>query len=915
MRPHLRTHVDRTLARAGLEVLESRCLFADGTAWQPLTLQFAGPTSDEQASSPNPFLDYRLNVTFTHSSGTSYTVPGYFDGNGNGGPSGNVWRTKFTPDRAGDWSWSASFRAGTNVAIDLNANAGSPTSFNGQSGSLDIAAPNLNAPGFLGRGMLKYAGSHYFKTLDGRPWVKGGANSPENFLGYEGFDNTPLGEHTYSAHVDDWNAGDPDWNNGAGKGIIGAINYLADTGINSIYLLPMNIGGDGKDTWPFAGPIDESGDPDNGNLHYDVSKLAQWETVFSHAQAKGLMLHMVLMEAEGENKEELDEGTLGVERMLFYREMVARFGHHNAVQWNISEEYNYKMPLSPDAIKSFAGYLQSVDPYDHPITVHNYSGVNAFDPFLGDSRFSATSFQTSGSDGGKGDTIEAYRTKSTAAGRPVVVMLDEARGVTTSNLTMQRKDILWPTLLSGGGVEFYMGSEDASLEDFHKYDALYTWTGYALKFMNEELPYDQMSPADNLLSGETSDLGQVFAKSGTIYAAYIPNASSTGSIDLTAATGEVILRWFNPRTGEFVGVGTSLNGGGVRALGAPPGGSTSDDWLALLTRTGGSVEEPPPDPDPVGGEAPKNLAIALNHDDYVRLTWSNGEYPSRSTLIVERANLTAGTGYVTIASLRTSRISHTDDEVQPGVRYGYRIRAVTGDGVVGPYSSAVSITTPGGGPVVVAPAAPSGLTATASGQDRINLAWVDNASDEDTYVVERAAAANGPWTVRATLNANVTSFADTGLNASTTYVYRVRALRDDGMASTYSATAWATTAAPTSPTFGIARLVLVDAETGDDLLVLADGMTLSVATLGTRKWNVRAEVMGAVESVRFALNDDSDYRTENEPIYTLAGDSDGAYRTWSPSNGLQTLAVTAYTKDRAAGTASEAFIVSFNVTA
>ena len=61
----------------------------------------------------------------------------------------------------------------------------------------------------------------------------------------EGFDNTPprYASHEFTAHVQDWQPGNPDWNDGAGKGIIGVLNYIAEQGANSIYFLPMNIGG------------------------------------------------------------------------------------------------------------------------------------------------------------------------------------------------------------------------------------------------------------------------------------------------------------------------------------------------------------------------------------------------------------------------------------------------------------------------------------------------------------------------------------------------------------------------------------------------------------------------------------------------------------------------------------------------
>jgi hypothetical protein len=63
-------------------------------------LSFTGPNASETTASPNnPFLDYRLNVTFTGPSGQKYVVPGFFDGDGNGGGTGNVWRARFAPDQ------------------------------------------------------------------------------------------------------------------------------------------------------------------------------------------------------------------------------------------------------------------------------------------------------------------------------------------------------------------------------------------------------------------------------------------------------------------------------------------------------------------------------------------------------------------------------------------------------------------------------------------------------------------------------------------------------------------------------------------------------------------------------------------------------------------------------------------------
>lgn len=73
--------------------------------WHPITVSFTGPYASETDVSPNPFLDYRLQVKFTGPSGQTYNVPGFFDGNGSGGSAGDLWRVRFSPDEAGTWSY------------------------------------------------------------------------------------------------------------------------------------------------------------------------------------------------------------------------------------------------------------------------------------------------------------------------------------------------------------------------------------------------------------------------------------------------------------------------------------------------------------------------------------------------------------------------------------------------------------------------------------------------------------------------------------------------------------------------------------------------------------------------------------------------------------------------------------------
>lgn len=570
--------------------------------WHAGTLSFSGPMTNQTADRPNPFLDYRLQVRFTGPSGQVHSVPGYYDGNGAGGAAGNVWKARFTPDEPGRWSYRASFRQGSRAAISLDETAGSPASFDGASGSFGVAARNPNAPGFTRWGRLAYAGRHYLKFKDGPYWIKGGTDDPENFLGYAGFDHTPA-SHRYAVHVADWRSGDPDW--GGGKGIIGALNYLASRHVNSIYFLTMNIGGDGKDVWPFAGNPDPNGSAANDNLHYDIGKLRQWEMVFDHAQRRGIFLHFVLDEGEEANKRELDDGELGTERKLYYRELAARFSHHLALEWNLCEEYNLGFDFGPRRIQDFAAYLRAVDPYGHPITVHpSGDPLKALSFMFGNKLFDMTSVQL---DRRRIDTlVEAFRSATARAGRPLPISMDEftvdhgqkQAWIPVDDAELHRKQKLWPTYLSGGMLEFIL-EDSLKVESFKtpQREALWNYTWYARRFL-EALPFQEMEPADDLASGagtmpvglgraQTFPLGaQVLAKPGAVYAVYLPKANPTGTIDLSGARGAFRMRWYNPRTGAFEGSARTVTGGARVALGPPPAGP-EEDWAVLLEKAAG----------------------------------------------------------------------------------------------------------------------------------------------------------------------------------------------------------------------------------------------------------------------------------------------------------------------------------------
>jgi len=106
------------------------------------TLSFTGPQTSETAS-PNPFTDYRLLVTFVHQE-KKMTVRGFYAADGDAANSsaaaGNVWQARFTPDRAGTWTWSAKLKTGSNIAINADATSGDDVKLKTTTGTIEVVA-------------------------------------------------------------------------------------------------------------------------------------------------------------------------------------------------------------------------------------------------------------------------------------------------------------------------------------------------------------------------------------------------------------------------------------------------------------------------------------------------------------------------------------------------------------------------------------------------------------------------------------------------------------------------------------------------------------------------------------------------------------------------------------------------------
>lgn len=586
--------------------------------WHTLTLDINGPFAHERDNTPNPFLDYKLTATFTNGT-TEYTVPGYFAADGNAAETsaekGTIWRVHFTPDHEDIWTYRIDFIKAKQVAI--NNAAGSPIEgIHGKTGTFTIVSTDKAGRDLRAKGRLQYVGKHHLRFAEtGEYFLKAGADAPETFLAYKEFDGTTTSGHplkTWSPHIRDWNPGDPVWQKNKGKGIIGALNYLAEKGANAFSFLSYNAGGDGDNVWPFI----ERNEP----FHFDCSKLDQWRIVFDHAQQKGLYLHVKLQETENDDKRgkgkgtafALDGGKTGPERKLYLREIIARFSHELALNWNLGEENTQSI----EEQLAMAEWIKATDPYNHHLVIHTYPNRQnkVYPKLIGDrSPLTGASLQNSSKSVHK-LTVKWVK-ESAKAGRPWVVANDEQGSASVGappdtgyqgfdpatprkyklkscpSMHDIRKTVLWGNLMAGGaGVEYYFGyklpQNDLLCQDWRSREKTWDYSRIALEFFHKNnIPFQSMTNADQRIGNQKHDNTKYcLADPGNLYLIYLPDGG-TANIDLTDSPGTFTIQWFNPKTGGNLQTTypKTLKGGTTVSIGNPPD-KQKDDWLAILKK-------------------------------------------------------------------------------------------------------------------------------------------------------------------------------------------------------------------------------------------------------------------------------------------------------------------------------------------
>ncbi|MBI2852024.1 MAG: fibronectin type III domain-containing protein, partial [Chloroflexi bacterium] len=207
--------------------------------------------------------------------------------------------------------------------------------------------------------------------------------------------------------------------------------------------------------------------------------------------------------------------------------------------------------------------------------------------------------------------------------------------------------------------------------------------------------------------------------------------------------------------------------------------------------------------------APGRLTAVVINARQANLSWVDNS-ADETDFRLERADdagFTAGLRNIKVKASPGvgSTVTVSDGGVAAERTFFYRVFALNRDGD-SPPSPTVRVT-------VAVPAAPSGLTAVADGPTQVTLRWVDNATDETSYDVDRSLTAD--FAVRISvefLPPNTTTFVDTTVQQGTTYFYRVQAVSGvgDSPVSNVVSVTTPVPGVPAAPTGLSARVISVN---------------------------------------------------------------------------------------------------------
>ncbi len=265
----------------------------------------------------------------------------------------------------------------------------SPSLLRWGDGSFTIAGDGQDGTRLPLAGRLSYVGKHHLRFAGSKEYFLKRTRLAETLLAYSDFDKHPLRQvasQDWEPHLGDWRSGDPDLAGRQRQGPYRCLNYLAGKGVNA-FLSSPTMPRRWRQRLPFIEPTPDGTTTARSSTNGASSSitLPRWACIS----------HFKLQENESDEQRlggpkrtgkkyprALDGGKLGIERKLYCREMIARYGHALALNWNIGEENT----RAPRGGARYGDIPPDTDPYKHHIVLHTFPPEQemVYEPLLGE---------------------------------------------------------------------------------------------------------------------------------------------------------------------------------------------------------------------------------------------------------------------------------------------------------------------------------------------------------------------------------------------------------------------------------------------------------------------------------------------------------------------------------------------------
>jgi len=293
-------------------------------------LSFEGPSFD---ITENPVRDVVLTTNWRHESGNpTYQIYGFYDGDGQGGTEGNIFKVRFTPSKPGIW-----------YLMNVSSNV---EELDGQHEGLEVQCLDSDHPGFWIVDPQS-AGQRWYMRSDGsHPYIVG--NTMYTFLSEYG----KVGP------------------NGS--------NIRQDVQDNAQYYNKLRFALTG-DIYPHPEEkpfLDREGNPtDDGNFSHRPNPKWFRERVdlaVQEAFDQDLIADLILNGPDSpDGRSNLYAAENGNDPVPFLRYIAARYGSYPNVWICLSNEYNIRRPrFTEEEINVLGHLIKPMLPYQTPLSVH-----------------------------------------------------------------------------------------------------------------------------------------------------------------------------------------------------------------------------------------------------------------------------------------------------------------------------------------------------------------------------------------------------------------------------------------------------------------------------------------------------------------------------------------------------------------